>query len=369
MKRLPREAEMYRALVKKDASYEGVFFACVKTTGIFCRPTCTARKPHAANVEYVATAQLALAAGYRPCKVCRPLEPSAEEPEWMRRLIERIREGGGARVRDADLRALGVDPATARRRFKRVYGMTFHAFQRAWRVGAAVRTLERGATAMNAAIDSGYDSSSGFREAFTRFFGAAPSRARRHGVNGLVATWFATPLGRMIAVASNDGVLRLEFLERRALEAEIVELRRRFNAPITPGRNEPLGALEEQLAAYFQDGRRGFTVPLITPGSEFQQRVWRKLCEIPAGRTWSYQQLAAAVGAPGGSRAAGRACGQNRIAIVIPCHRVVRTDGSLGGYGGQLWRKERLLEHEREAAGTGEASLWEKGAAPVGAAR
>jgi AraC family transcriptional regulator of adaptative response/methylated-DNA-[protein]-cysteine methyltransferase len=357
MQRLPGEKVMYRALVERDASYEGVFFACVKTTGIFCRPTCKARKPKAENVEYVATAQQALHAGYRPCKVCRPLEVAADEPEWMRELVDRIKRADGARIRDGDLRAIGVEPARARRRFKQTYGMTFHAFQRAWRMGAAMRTLERGGKTMNAAIDSGYESESGFREAFSRLFGEAPSSAKRAGTLSLVATWYSTPLGRMIAIASDEGVMLLEFLERRALEAEIHWIRNHFKGVITPGRNRHLDALELELEAYFKGGAHEFTVPLVAPGSDFQRRVWDALLTIPAGKTWTYQQLASEVGSAGASRAAGRACGENRIALLIPCHRVVRTDGTLGGYGGQLWRKERLLEHERSEIGAAKQFL------------
>ena len=210
---------------------------------------------------------------------------------------------------------------------------------------------------MNAAIDSGYESESGFREAFSRLFGEAPSSAKRAGTQSLLATWYATPLGRMIAIASDEGVMLLEFLERRALETEIRWIRNHFKGVITPGRNRHLDALESELDAYFKDGAHEFTVPLVAPGSDFQRRVWDALLTIPAGKTWSYQRLATEVGSPGASRAAGRACGENRIAILIPCHRVVRTDGSLGGYGGQLWRKERLLEHERSEIGAAKQFL------------
>lgn len=351
MRRLPGEKVMYRALVERDASYEGVFFACVKTTGIFCRPTCKARKPNRENVEFVASVSAALHEGYRPCKVCRPLHVGSDQPAWMSELIQRLNRAGGERLRDGDLRGMGIDPVAARRRFLREYGMTFHAFQRAWRMGTAMRSLGNGGTSMQAAMNSGYESESGFRDAFTRLFGEAPSRARKSGATALTATWYSTPLGRMIGVASERGVMLLEFLERRALETEITFLRRHMNAAITPGRNAHLDLLEGELAAYFENGRTEFTVATDAPGTDFQRRLWAKLCEIPAGDTWSYQQLARAVGSESGSRAAGRACGENRIAIVIPCHRVVRTDGSLGGYGGQLWRKERLLAHERSEIG------------------
>jgi AraC family transcriptional regulator of adaptative response/methylated-DNA-[protein]-cysteine methyltransferase len=335
---LPPEPEMYGALVRRDPSYEGVFLACVRTTGIFCRPTCRARKPNAENVEYVATAPAALHAGYRPCKICSPLGGEEVHPAWVRPLLE-----PAGRITDNGLRRRGVEPARARRYFKRHFGVTFHAYQRAWRLGTAMTRLRRGDSISGATYDAGFESESGFREAFAKLFGAPPGRAREC----LHARWIRTPLGPMIAVASKNGVALLEFVDRRALQRELEFLRRHFDAAVVPGPSDHLDLLEAELAGYFERSSEEFTVALDAPGTRFQRLVWDRLRRIPYGETESYASMARSIGRPGASRAVGRANGGNRIAIVIPCHRVVRADGSLCGYGGGLWRKKRLLEHER----------------------
>src|SRR3954470_19619758 len=179
MTKLPPITEMQRAYLKGDATYNGVFFLGVRTTAIFCRPICPARKPLPKNVEFFSTAQEALFAGYRPCKRCRPLEAD-DQPEWAARLISDVEREPNARITEGDLRKRGVDPATVRRYFSRRYGMTFQAFTRARRLTGAFREIRDGATLDDAAFTSGYESTSGFRDAFERLFGAAPGR-REHG--------------------------------------------------------------------------------------------------------------------------------------------------------------------------------------------
>lgn len=346
MKSLPPFAELYRALVTRDAAYDGLAFACVRTTGIFCRTTCRARKPLADNVEFVTTIQEALHRGYRPCRVCTPMESPAD-PAWVVSLIERVRATPDRRVRDVEVRALGIDPAQARRYFKAHYGMSFHAYQRAWRLGRAMKQLRDGADTLDAGLDAGFESDSGFREAFARVFGDSPGRSRDTAV--LTARWLETPLGPMLAVASDAGLVLLEFVDRRALESELKDLRREFSAVIVPGDHVVLDRAARELAEYFAGSRTTFGVPLDPRGSAFEHRVWRALQAIPFGQTSSYAAIAAALGNASASRAIGRANGRNRIAILIPCHRVIRSDGELCGYGGGLWRKRWLLSHERAA--------------------
>jgi AraC family transcriptional regulator of adaptative response/methylated-DNA-[protein]-cysteine methyltransferase len=162
-----------------------------------------------------------------------------------------------------------------------------------------------------------------------------------------VLAWLRSPLGPLVAGATNDGVCLLEFTDRRMLETQFRTIQRLFAAPLVPGTNEHLRRLEYELAEYFAGARREFSVPLEYPGTEFQRRVWDELLQIPYGETRSYEQLARSVGNPRAVRAVGRANGLNRIAIVIPCHRVVNKSGQLGGYGGGLRRKEWLLDLER----------------------
>jgi AraC family transcriptional regulator of adaptative response/methylated-DNA-[protein]-cysteine methyltransferase len=334
---------MERAYLQRDAAFNGLFYLGVRTTGIFCRPTCPARKPRPKNVEYFATAREALSAGYRPCKRCRPMELD-EQPEWATRLMDELECEPPSRITDGDLASRGLDPATVRRYFQRRYGLTFQAYARARRLVGALHHIRAGMPLDSAVFASGYDSHSGFRDAFVRTFGNTPRDSL--GRDCILLAWLKSPLGPLVAGATAEGVCLLEFSDRRMLETQLAAVRRLFASPAVPGTNDHLRQLEAELAAYFAGTLRAFSVPLAYPGTAFQRRVWEELLRIPYGQTRSYEALAAAVGLPGGQRAVGRANGQNRIAIVIPCHRVVRKDGHLGGYGGGLRRKQFLLDLE-----------------------
>ena len=345
VKSLPPVAAMYRALLEKDRAYEGVFFVGVKTTGIFCRPTCPARKPKPENVEFFSSREEAMYRGYRPCLRCRPLEENVPSSPLVRKLLERFESHPDERIRDADLRQMGIDPAAARRHFKRYCGMTFQAYQRARRMGRALVQLREGDSVIGAQLDSGYGSASGFWEAFRKVFGQAGSRSDELAV--LFARWIDTPLGAMVALADDRGLHLLEFVDRRGLEREILVLRRRTGAVVLPGAHAYLDEIEENLAVYFSGKDREFSVPVVLHGSPFERSVWEALQEIPPGATRSYGKLAATIGRPQAVRAVGRANGKNCLAIIVPCHRLIGADGKLTGYGGGLWRKQWLLEHER----------------------
>jgi AraC family transcriptional regulator of adaptative response/methylated-DNA-[protein]-cysteine methyltransferase len=336
---------MYRALVERDGDYDGVFFAGVKSTKIFCRSTCSARKPRPENVEFFGDAHAAERAGYRACKRCRPLESAGERPAWVGRLLALLEREPGRRIRDDDLRALSIEPARARRHFKEHFGMTFQGYQRARRLGFAQRRLEFGDDVSSAVHEAGFESESGFRDAFRRMFGAPPSKlASKERVS---VTTLPSPVGLLITAAANDGVCMLEFADRKALLGQAASLKRWFEQPIVPGMNERLEELHAELGEYFARKRETFTVPLEIRGTPFQRQVWDRLLAIPYGETRSYRDIAIEIGNPVAVRAVGRTNGLNRIAIVIPCHRVVRDDGTLCGYGGGLWRKRWLLEHEQ----------------------
>jgi AraC family transcriptional regulator of adaptative response/methylated-DNA-[protein]-cysteine methyltransferase len=340
-------AEMQRAYLNRDASYNGLFFLGVRTTGIFCRPTCPARKPLPTNVEYFPTARAAIAAGYRPCKRCRPLE-SDDQPGWAAELIADVERLPSPRITDGELRGRGIDPATVRRYFLRQYGMTFQAFTRARRLSGALNQICEGGGLDAAVFESGYESHSGFRDAFARTFGETPGSYRPGQC--VLLSWLKSPLGPLVAGATADGICLLEFTDRRMLEAQFATVRRLFGASAVPGSNEHLQRLQSELASYFALSLRNFSVPLVYPGTPFQRQVWDELLKIPYGETRSYQELAIAVGKPKAVRAVGRANGLNRIAILIPCHRVINKDGSLCGYGGGLRRKQYLLDLERTTA-------------------
>jgi AraC family transcriptional regulator of adaptative response/methylated-DNA-[protein]-cysteine methyltransferase len=299
------------------------------------------------NVEYFGTTRDALLGGYRPCSRCHPLEKERPAPELVRRLCESIEQAPEGKVTSADLLALGIDPSTARRQFQRYYGMTFHAYHRARRMGLALHQVRSGGSVIEAQLDTGFDSASGFWEAFRRVFGTAPSQSAK--VHCLQARTIETPLGATLALADREGLHLLEFADRRGLENEIGRVRERLKCAIVPGNNSILEVIAQELAAYFAGTSLTFSVPLVLGGSVFERSVWEMLRRIQPGETWSYAELALRLGRASATRAVGRANGRNNLALVIPCHRVIRADGSLCGYGGGIWRKQWLLDHERRS--------------------
>lgn len=347
---------MYRALVEHDPAFEGIFFVGVATTGIFCRPTCRVRTPKRENVEFFASTSDALHAGFRPCRRCRPLDQGRLAPPLVTELLAAVEEEPSVRLRDVDLAQRGIDPSTARRTFKRYCGMTFHAYHRARRMGLALAGVRQGKSMLDLQLDQGFESGSGFRDAFNRLLGAAPSRA--HSVDCLYAQWFETPLGAMLGLADDAGLALLEFVDRRGLERELERIQRELKRRILPGAHRFLAQIGDELAAYFAGRSLRFATPIALSGSPFQRAVWAELLRIPAGKTRSYAEVATAIGRAAAVRAVGRANGDNRLCIIVPCHRVIGADGALTGYGGGLWRKQWLLEHElRQAEGRGQLSL------------
>lgn len=344
MTTLPPRPELERAYLARDPAYDGLFVVGVRTTGIFCRPTCPARSPRPTNVEFYPSAAAAVFSGYRPCKRCRPLAV-ANQPDWVAPLLERIEADPAARVTDKNLHALGVDPGTVRRHFVRHYGMTFQAYTRARRLAVGLRGLSAGATVDAAALAAGYESVSGFREAFGKAAGTPPAGG---GWNRLFGAWLPSPLGPLLAAAGDDGLYLLSFADGDPA-AQLAAAGRDLGRPVLPGPHPHLDTLRAELDAYFAGRLRAFTVPVAYPGTPFQRRVWDELLRIPYGETRSYRDVAAATGDARAVRAVGRANGTNRICVVIPCHRVVNTGGELGGYGGGLRRKQYLLNLEQVA--------------------
>lgn len=341
---LPDSETLYSALVNKDSNFEGIFVAGVKTTGIFCRPTCTARKPKPANVEFFASAHDALLHGYRPCKVCTPLEHKGAAPGWLKPLLAEINDDPLIRLKDSDLRARDLDPSRVRYWFKKHQRMTFQAYLRALRIGQAFGRIKHGERVAGTAFESGYESLSGFADQFKKTAGFSPNKSQDSQL--IATTRILTPLGPMLAAATADGICLLEFVDRRMLETQLRRLGQRLHAECVPGFSKHFDRLHDQLQEYFSGKRREFDVPLVLPATPFQQRVWAGLRTIPYASTRSYKEQAAAIGLPHAVRAVAKANGDNRIAIIIPCHRVIGAKGELVGYGGGLWRKRYLLHHE-----------------------
>jgi AraC family transcriptional regulator of adaptative response/methylated-DNA-[protein]-cysteine methyltransferase len=345
MSLMPPLSVMQRLVDRRDRDFDGVFFVAVKTTGIFCRPSCPAR-PLPKNRLFFATAGEALRSGFRPCLRCKPLLAGGGVPGWVGDLLARIDAEPARRWPDKALRSIGVDPVGARRYFLRQFGMTFQAYCRGRRLGEAIKKIKRGAPLDTIALDHGYESLSGFRDAFGKAFGTPPRKA-----NGacVVVSWVESPVSPLLLAATEKGLCALEFVGRTDLEGQMIDLRRSLEVPVVPGTNGHVEQAERELSEYFAGQRREFSVPLVPIGTPFQRAVWNQLIAIPYGETCSYEDLARAVKkSPSACRAVGQANGRNRIVILIPCHRVVNKDGSLGGYGGGLWRKRFLLELERK---------------------
>ncbi|EOL44062.1 methylated-DNA-[protein]-cysteine S-methyltransferase [Enterococcus phoeniculicola] len=337
--------EYYHALVEKNPNYDGIFFAGIKTTGIFCHATCTARKPKIENCSFFDTAEEALLAGFRPCKICHPLSYPKEIPDEIKQLVLEVEKNPEKRWQECDFQKLGIHSATARRKFKEIYGMTFVQYARSRRMGIAFKELSSGAKVIDQQLSTGYDSASGFNDAFTKIMGNPPKKAE---ITILYASIIPTPLGRMFSLSDEHFLYLLEFMDRRGLEREIEQLRKKRNARILPGKTDINQQLSTQLEEYFTKRRTHFSIPLFLDGSPFQKRVWQALNSIPIGKTSTYQKIAQQLNNPNAVRAVGNANGANKIALLIPCHRVINTNGELGGYGGGIERKRYLLDLEKE---------------------
>jgi AraC family transcriptional regulator of adaptative response/methylated-DNA-[protein]-cysteine methyltransferase len=346
---LPEKEVLYTALLSRDPAFDRKAFVGVTTTGIFCRFTCPARKPKAENCEVFESVAQCMEAGFRPCKRCKPLDPESTMEPTVRFLMDELTHNPSMRWMESDVIKAGFDPSTVRRAFRREFGVTFLELARLYRLREGFKSLSTGEKVIEAQLDASFDSSSGFREAFTRLLGQAPARFMKG--EGLLCNWMETPLGPMIAVADPHRLHLLEFADRKALAREMSQLQAFSKGRIGIGRYQPIEQVEDELTRYFRADKVDFSTPLHLHGSSFTKSVWAELQRIPANETRSYLDIAKAVGRPTASRAIARANGANQIAILIPCHRVIGSDGSMTGYGGGIWRKRRLLEIEQEIAG------------------
>ena len=336
--------EAWAAVLARDRSVDGRFVTGVLSTGIYCRPSCAARHPRRENVRFFAGVAAARAAGLRPCLRCCPDEVSRDEQAVLM-AIAAIK----AAEQPLALAGLAVDngysPAHFQRLFKRATGLSPAAYARALRMERATDALTSGERVTAALYDAGFNAPSRFYDASSGRLGMAPS-AWKNGGRGVTIRWAVTSssLGPMLVAATGKGVCRLSFGEGRE------DLARRFpHAELVEGGADFAALLGKVIAAVEQPGQSA-AIPLDVRGTAFQEAVWQALREIPPGETRSYAEIAAAVGKPTAVRAAGSANGANNVAVLIPCHRVIRSDGSLGGYAYGLEIKQQLLDKERETA-------------------
>ncbi|NNM76053.1 bifunctional DNA-binding transcriptional regulator/O6-methylguanine-DNA methyltransferase Ada [Sphingomonas sp. ID1715] len=333
--------QAWAAVLRRDRSLDGQFVTGVLTTGIYCRPSCAARHPKRDNVRFFADGAQAAAAGLRPCLRCKPDEV-ARDAEAIERAIALIDAAEAPPSLERLAEAVGYSPFHFHRLFKRATGVTPADYARARRAGQMERGLSQEARVTDAIYDAGYSGPSRFYEDARRRLGMTPS-AWRSGGAGVTIRWATaeTDLGTMLVAATEKGICRLSFDE------DETALSRRFpNAEIAYGGAEMAALVQRAVAAVNAPGTP-HDLPLDVHGTAFQQAVWRELQRIPAGETRTYAQIAAAVGRPAAVRAAGTANGDNNVAVLIPCHRVIRSDGTLGGYAYGLERKAELLRRER----------------------
>jgi AraC family transcriptional regulator, regulatory protein of adaptative response / methylated-DNA-[protein]-cysteine methyltransferase len=333
--------EAWRAVIERDRAFDGRFVTGVLSTGIYCRPSCPARHPRRENVRFFADGAAARVAGLRACLRCSPDDVSREERAVLA-AIEAIRAAGQPLALAGLAEDAGYSPAHFQKVFTRAVGLSPAAFARALRMDRAREALSAGERVTDAVYDAGFSAPSRFYEASEQRLGMAPS-AWRDGGRGVTIRWAVVPtsLGAMLVAATDKGVCRLSFDET----AE--DLAARFpNAELVEG-GEAFAALLEQVIAAVEQPGDARHIPIDVQGTAFQEAVWRELRRIPPGETRSYTQIAAAAGNAKAVRAAGSANGANNVAVLIPCHRVIRSDGTLGGYAYGPKIKEELLRRER----------------------
>ena len=297
----PNLDTMWSAFLARDPAVDGRFIVAVKTTGIYCRPICPARRPLRQNVEFFDTPLQASSAGYRACKRCRPDELTSESPLVGR--LKRLAKTTSGRITESDLARLGVDPSTARRNFKRATGQTFAGWQRA--------------------------------------------AAKQIGDGNLSTITFPSPLGPIAAIAGDHALLMLNFVDSKYNAVQTEKLIKRFGGRIIERSNPVLLETHRQMDEYFAGTRQHFDLPLDPPELPFARQAWEALINIPYGQTRSYGQQAKFIDRPTACRAVARANATNLIAVILPCHRVVGSNGMLTGYAGGLHRKKWLLEYEQ----------------------
>lgn len=337
--------DAWRAVLARDRAFDGRFVTGVLSTGIYCRPSCAARHPRRENVRFFADGAAARATGLRACLRCLPDDVSRDERAVLTAIAAIKAAGQTLALGDLAARC-GYSAAHFQRVFAKATGLSPAAYARALRQERVADVLTGAERVSDAIYDAGFSGPSRFYAATEERLGMTPS-AWAHGGRGVTIRWavVATTLGAMLVAATDKGVCRLSFNEDEA------GLRRRFpNASLVQGGADFEALLGQVLAAVEAPGDHAH-IPLDVKGTAFQEAVWQALRQIPAGETRSYAQIAAAVGRPGAVRAAGSANGANNVAVLIPCHRVIRSDGSPGGYAYGLEIKQRLLDKEREAAG------------------
>src|SRR5262250_1893978 len=337
----------WKAVKRRDRAADGTFFYSVRTTGVYCRPSCAARLPRRENVTFHKTCADAERAGFRPCKRCRPNEPALAEAHAaaVARACRLIEEAEEAPSLGALAQSAGMSRFHFHRVFKAVTGVTPKAYAAGHRGKRVREELAASNTVTEAIYGAGFNSNGRFYAAASDLLGMTPTQFRAGGSGNVIR--FAVgqcSLGAILVAATSKGVCAIEFGDDP--ETLVRALQDRFPKAQLLGGDKAFERLVAQVVGFVETPARGLDLPLDIRGTAFQQRVWKAIREIPAGSTASYRDLAKRIGAPKAVRAVAQACGANGIAVAIPCHRVVRTDGALSGYRWGIERKQALLARE-----------------------
>lgn len=341
------EDARWSSVKARDVRADGTFFYAVKTTGVYCRPSCAARRPRRENVEFYTTHAEAESAGYRPCKRCKPeqapaTERAAAKVAAMCRLIEASEDIPTLEVLSQHV---GLSSFHAHRLFKRHTGVTPRAYAAAQRGERVRRELREGGTVTRAIYDAGYGSSGRFYEEATERLGMTPSQFKTGGDTAQIRFALAQcSLGSILVAATEQGVCAIALGDEP--EPLLQELQQQFPRANLVGADAAFESLVAQVIGLVERPTAGSSLPLDIRGTAFQEQVWQALTRIPPGTTVTYAQLAQSLGKPNAVRAVASACAANRLAVAVPCHRVVRADGSLSGYRWGVERKRQLLERE-----------------------
>ena len=333
--------ERWRAVLAHDRRYDGAFVYAVRSTGIYCRPSCASRRPRRPQVTFYAVPEVAERAGYRACRRCHPADTNGADPA-----VALVREA--CRALDAG-RTPAMAPDRLARVFKRIIGITPKQYAAARRVARFKQELKRRKHVSPALYEAGYSSSSRVYEHAHEQLGMTPATYARGGAGlGIAYVTVPTSLGRLLVAATERGVCRVALGDSAALlEADLLA---EFSAArVVQDKSGKLHGWVTSILAYLDGREPDLDLPLDIRATAFQRRVWQELQRIPFGKTRSYAEVARRIGKPTATRAVARACGTNPVALVIPCHRVVRENGDLGGYRWGLDRKKALLEKEGDA--------------------
>jgi AraC family transcriptional regulator of adaptative response/methylated-DNA-[protein]-cysteine methyltransferase len=348
------ENKWWNAVLARDSGHDGEFFFAVTSTGVYCRPSCPAKRPRRENVAFFRRPEDAEKAGFRACLRCRPKSASRNpQADVVKKICRYIEQHLDEPVTLEHLgSAFGMSPFHLQRTFKKAVGITPRAYADSCRMKLLKQNLQTGKSVTHSLYDAGYSSSSRLYERTASQLGMTPDKYRRGAVAAAIRYTFAdSPLGRMLVAATDKGICAIQFADT---DGELTEgLKREFPFAVRKRDDESMQSWTKTLLGQMEGHKLNASLPLDIQATAFQRRVWTHLQSLPFGTTQSYAKVAKEIGQPTAARAVARACATNPVAVAIPCHRVVREDGGMGGYRWGIQRKESLLQLERQKAENG----------------